>query len=126
MIKSTKLSWVVVSDIKKAKDFYVNKLGLILKEESTDYGWLELEPVDGSYRLGVAEFNPNHDAENKPGSNSILTFDVENIEKALEFYRQKGITFVGEVLEVPGHVKMIFFVDYDGNKFQLCEDLSSK
>lgn len=121
-IKSTNLSWITVSDIKKAKEFYVNKLGLILEEESEFYPWLELRAPDSSYRLGVAQ--ENKECGEKPGINAIMTFEVDNIESEIERFKKEGIVFTDYIMEVPGHVKMISFIDADRNKFQLCEILS--
>ena len=123
-IKSTNLSWIIVSDIKKAKEFYVDKLGLILEEENTIYPWLELRASDSSYRLGVAQ--ENKEFGEKAGINAIMTFDVDDILLEIDKLKNEGVVFTDSIMEVPGHVKMISFIDADGNKFQLCEMLNKK
>ena len=125
MIKSSRLAWFVVSDIKKAKEFYVEKLGLVLKDEALEYGWLEVEPEDGSYKIGIAEYNQEY-KDDLPGSGAVITFTVDDLDKSIEEYAKKGIKFIGEIQEVPGHVKMVSFLDSDMNKFQLCQYLNSE
>ena len=125
MIKSTKLSWLVVSDINEAKDFYINKLGLILKSENLEYKWLEVSLIDNSYLIGISEYNANHNDHYspKPGSGIVMTFEVENLEKTINEYKSKNIQFIGKIQEIPGHVKMITIKDNDGNIFQICQKL---
>jgi len=126
MIKSSKFSWFVVSDINKAEDFYFNKLGLILKQKMPEFNWLEVAPIDNSYLIGISAYNKNTGDHfmPKPGSGFIMTFDVENIEEAVKIYKEKNIKFLGDIQEIPGHVKMILAEDEDGNKFQICQHLN--
>ena len=121
-IKSTNLSWIVVSDIHKAKEFYLNTLGLILEEENLKYGWLEFRAKDSSYRLGIAK--ENKESNEIAGCNAIMTFNVDNIETEVERLKKEGVVFIDSIVEVPsGRIKMISFIDLDKNKFQLCQKL---
>ncbi len=40
------------------------------------------------------------------------------------FYKEKGAKLVGEIGEVPGHVKMQTFLDPDGNMMQIVQELN--
>ena len=51
------------------------------------------------------------------------TFTVPDIKKAIGEMSKKGVKLIGEMMEVPGHVKLQFFVDADGNTFQIVEEL---
>lgn len=115
------LAWVVVSDIKKAEKFFVEKLGLNLQTKDENYGWLELQGEDGAH-LGVAQKSSH--SEIAAGSNAIVTFTVSDIEKTKADFIKKGVKLVGETMEVPGHVKLQFFVDDDGNQYQIVETLN--
>lgn len=123
-IKKIELSWIVVSDINKAKKFFVDHIGLKIDTEDKEMGWLELSGHEGGAILGIAQANDFSPVS--PGQNSITTFTVENIEKAVADLTKKGVELIGDILEIPGHVKMQLFADFDGNKFQLVENLESK
>lgn len=124
-IKKVELSWITVSDIAKAKELFVDILGFEVRSYEEKYGWMELIAPEGGMALGVAQAKPNGEcAPEKPGSNAIVTCTVDDIDASIKEFTQKGVTFVGSIIEVPGHVKMITFVDHDGNKFQLVQELS--
>lgn len=116
--KGLQLVWITVSNIKNAIKFYTDVIGLKLLEFNEQYGWAELSGNDGA-RLGIAQFDPAFDF--KPGSNAIPTITVENLEEALQELTKKNARLIGDVIEVPGEVKMQTFSDSDGNTFQLCQ-----
>ncbi|MBS4168233.1 VOC family protein [Parachlamydia sp. AcF125] len=120
-IQAIKLCWVVVSDLEQAIKFYQECLGLQLKEWNKEFGWAEFEGYEGGGRLGVSQAN-----EYTPlsaGSNAVVALNVEDIEKAKEDCQKKGVTCVGDVIEVPGQVKLLTCRDQDGNWFQLAQPL---
>jgi len=122
MLKSSNMSWITVSDIKKAKQFFVEVLGFKEQNFHEDFGWAELSGHDeGGARIGLGQSNPNQ--EMKPGENAIITISVDDIEKVRAEYQSKGVNLIGEIMEVPGHVKLQLFTDQDGNKFQLVESI---
>lgn len=114
------LSWIVVKDIKGAIKYYTHVIGLDLKEYNEEYGWAELSGPNGSL-LGIAQECPENDT--KAGTNAVLTITVQDINKTIERYRKEGVQLVGEVIEIPGHVKMQTFRDKDGNTLQIVQKL---
>lgn len=118
-VKEIGLSWIVVKDIKSAVKYYTEVVGLKLMEMSEEYGWAELEGHEGGCRLGIAQENPKENV--RPGQNAIVTFTVASLEKTKAQMVKKGAKCEGEVIEVPGHVKMQTVIDADGNRFQICE-----
>lgn len=120
MIRRMDLAWISVKDIEKARAFFVDILGLKVKEENKEYGWLELAATDEGVRLGIGQCT---DVENlvQPGSNAIMTMTVDDIVIARKILEQKNVIVIGDIFEVPGMVKMLFFTDADGNKFQLVQ-----
>lgn len=118
--KATYLSWIIVSDIQKARKFFKD---LGMKELSFDeqFKWAEFQGKEGGALVGVAE-KSDHDPE-PAGGNAVITFSVDNMDKAKKELSSKGVKMLGDVLEVPGHVKMQTFADSDGNKFQIVENL---
>ncbi|MBM3887098.1 hypothetical protein FJ364_04145, partial [Candidatus Dependentiae bacterium] len=88
----------------KAKDFFTNKLGLKLSSESDNYGWFELKAETGDFLFGVGECNDFSPI--KAGHNVVLTMNVEDIVSARKELEEKGVETVGDIEEIPGHVKM--------------------
>ncbi len=122
-IKNFGLAWIVVADLKKAVEFYTKTIGLKLNEYNVDFGWAELAGHDGGAILGIAQTSEQELV--KPGQNAVVTLSVENLQKSKTDLTAKNIKWVGDVIEVPGHVKMQYFRDPDGNLFQLVEVLHS-
>ena len=114
------LSWIVVKDIEKAIKFYTEVAGLELKEFDKEFRWAELSGPHGAM-LGIAE--ESLECPVKAGSNAIVTISVNDIDKANAHFIKKGATLIGDVIEIPGHVKMQTFVDVDGNTLQMCQKL---
>ncbi|MCH9620654.1 MAG: hypothetical protein S4CHLAM20_00550 [Chlamydiia bacterium] len=110
------LGWIVVKDLEKAIEFYTNVVGLEMSQHTPEMGWAELKGKDGAI-LGLAQ--ENDQLEFKSGSNAILCINVEDIDAAVAHYKEQGATLLGDIIEVPGHVKMQTFMDKDGNQFQI-------
>lgn len=119
--KSIDVIWVVVSNLDEAVAYYTETLGFTLQEFHKEYKWAEVQGANGGTRLGLAE--ENAEMQIKAGTNAVVTYSVESIEEAKETLIEKGVTMIGDIQEVPGHVRMQTFVDKDGNMFQLVEKL---
>ncbi|WP_068467540.1 VOC family protein [Candidatus Protochlamydia phocaeensis] len=120
-VKQINLSWIVVSDLAKAKAFFTECVGLKVSQDNGEHGWLELSGHDGGALLGVAQASEN--CPIPPGYNAITTFTVDNIKESADQLARKGIALIGDVLEVPGVVKLQLFKDADGNHFQFAQNL---
>lgn len=115
------LAWIVVKNLETAIKFYTETLGLTLTTKSIEHKWAELKGPEG-FQLGIAEESAY--MENKAGSNAVMTLSVDNIEEARNVYIKKGVKLLGDIIEVPGHVKMQTFMDQDHNVMQLVQILS--
>lgn len=123
-IKGMNLNWITVTDIKKSKKFFHEILGLPIKQDTPEHNWLEVAPEKNTEcRLGIGQANPEYPDE-KPGTNAVITFTVDNLIAEKKRLESLGVKFLGDIIEIPHHVKMVTFVDYDGNRFQLVELLS--
>ena len=112
---------VPVTDVDRAKAFYVEKLGFV---EDVD-----VRPVDG---LRVVQVTPPGSAcsigfgtgapvyEGTPGSVIGLHLVVADIEKAREELLGRGVD-VDDIVDVGGGVKYAWFSDPDGNSLALQE-----
>ncbi len=120
-IQGINLAWIVVADLKEAVRFYTEVVGLKLEELNEPFGWAEFSGSQGGARLGVAQANDREQI--MPGQNAVVTLTVENLEEALQNFTRKGGKIVGEIIEIPGVVKMQMINDSDGNHFQIVEML---
>lgn len=123
-VKEIGLCWIVVKDIQAAVKYYTEVVGLQLAEFNENYGWAEFEGTEGGTRLGIAQEKPDGSNNNSPilaGQNAVMTFTVDNLDQVKALMIKKGAKCEGDVVEVPGHVKMQTIIDNDGNKFQICE-----
>ena len=119
MVKGIQLAWIVVKDLKQSLKFYTEVVGLKLHEMNEQYGWAELSGKEDGMRLGIAQKSDYEVIQ--PGQNAVVTLTVEDLEKTREMMVAKGVKMIGEVLEIPGHVKMQTIVDLDNNHFQLVQ-----
>lgn len=114
----TSLSWISVKDLKQARSLFEDTLGLKVTTDNADMGWLEFQGEQGGL-IGMAQGEGL-----EPGKNAIIAIDVSDLDAMKAYLESKGLQFHGEVIEVPNNVKMAQFSDFDGNRFNLVEDLS--
>ena len=118
------LSWIVVADLNKAIKYYTDVIGMKLNTMDEKYGWAELTGSNGGSTLGLAQKSQHSPI--KPGENAVVTLTVENIVSSKKELEKKGVKMIGDIMEVPGHVKLLLCSDSDGNKFQIVEVLHKK
>lgn len=129
MIKNMGLAWISVADIQQSKKFFTDVLGLQISSDSAEYGWLELKASGDTFLLGVGQAQDDKKegcGSVLPGHNAIVTMTVDDLIKVKAILAQKSVKMLGDIIEVPGHVKMQLFADLDGNKFQLVQMLDGK
>ena len=115
------LAWVTVASAENSKKFYTETLGLNLTCDAQEHGWMELAGEEKSFSLGVGQDNDQNPI--KVGGNAVITLSVDDIVAAKAELEGKGITFIGDIQEIPGHVKLALFQDPDGNHLQLVQNL---
>lgn len=118
--KGVFLSWIVVEDIEKAIAFYTKTLGFTLHEYHKEFKWAELSGPAGC-RIGIAEYCQENGP--KAGSNAVMTISVDDIGHAISDLKKAGARLDGDLIEIPGHVKMQTLFDIDGNMLQLVQML---
>lgn len=116
---------IPVTDIDKAKDFYINKLGLKENPKMKDTDGILLNAGDGTdlyiYQRGQSK-----------ADHTLATFKVNDIETLISELFEKGISF--EHYDLPnglktnekgiatmGSVKSAWFKDPDGNILALIQ-----
>ncbi len=102
-----------VKDFKISLDFYQNILGLELLKDSSDIekGWAE-------FQVGNVTFDLLTFDKDKAGTSSGLAFAVDDVKKALEELKAKGVKVVQDLYETPVCTGA-GIVDPDGNQIYL-------
>jgi catechol 2,3-dioxygenase-like lactoylglutathione lyase family enzyme len=108
--------WYRVSDLDRARDFYVGLLGFQeLYRDDTDR-WLRLGR--GEVELHLAEGSNVGDPEGE----AIVSLDVPDVKAEADRLRDAGAE-VGTVLEIPSTIRLLDVYDPDGNRLQLSQDV---
>ncbi len=126
MFKQVDYVMVSVSDMARSVEFYRDKLGLQLKFESKD--WTEF--LTGSTTLalhgGAAAQSHSGDYAHKvpPAGSCQIGFNVDDIDKAYEELKSKGLTFVMPPTRRDEEgIKLAVFLDPDGMAISMAESL---
>jgi predicted enzyme related to lactoylglutathione lyase len=104
---------VPVSDVDRAKDFYVEKAGFSLDHDhqvSDDMRFVQLTPPGSGCSIAIGS---GLGANMQPGSIQGLQLVVDNIETAHRELSERGVA-VGDIQHFPWG-DFVFFSDPDGN-----------
>ena len=107
---------IPVSDIDRAKDFYVNKVGFNDDHDhrvSDEIRFVQLTPPGSA--CSIALTTGAHEME--PGSIEGLQFVIDDADAARAELAERGVE-VGEVQDFPWG-RFVFFKDPDGNSLAL-------
>ncbi len=109
---------VYVTDFKKAVSWYGNVLGFQPDYLMEEMQWGELKTNVPGLTLGIQ-------VTDTPGGEGgqRLTFGVKDIEAARATVLAGGGTLDGDVMEIPGMVKLADWRDPDGNRFMFAQSL---
>jgi catechol 2,3-dioxygenase-like lactoylglutathione lyase family enzyme len=104
--------WYGVSDLERARAFYIEKLGFRELYSDAEGKWMRLAR-DGA-ELSVAE-TPDR-------TGAVLAVDVDDVKAEAERLRREGVD-LGVVVEIHGTIRLLDVFDPDGNRVQLTQDL---
>ncbi len=111
MIKSIRSAAVVVKDAKKAKKWYSEKLGFVVKSDEDH--WITMAPANAKgFELHLCETKPL-----EKGNTGIL-FVVDDVDKTYAELSKKGVKFSQKPID-QGWGKYAMMKDLDGNIFWL-------
>lgn len=113
-----------VHDQEQAKDFWIKKLGFVLKFEQPmgpNMSWIEVGPSADEFTTLVL-YSKQAMEQQKPEkvAHPSILFSTTDIEAAYEKMKQNGVK-VEEMLRMPFGT-MFTFYDQDGNEYILRED----
>jgi catechol 2,3-dioxygenase-like lactoylglutathione lyase family enzyme len=107
---------VVVSNRKKALDWYRDVLGLPVAYIAPDIGhWIEVGPSRPLTRIHLCETSEEEGA----GGPSGITLLTDDIQREYEELRRKGVRFLSPPEKMDWGEWLAVFVDPDGNEVDL-------
>jgi predicted enzyme related to lactoylglutathione lyase len=111
MIKVRSLAFVgiPVTDLKRARGFYENVLGLNVADEMMGGQWVEYDL--GNNTLAIANVGPQW-APSDQGTGAAL--EVDDFEEAMKWLKDQQVPFAVEAFESPC-CRMAIIQDPDGN-----------
>jgi predicted enzyme related to lactoylglutathione lyase len=111
MIKVRSLAFVgiPVTDVKRARGFYENVLGLNVADEMMGGQWVEYDL--GNNTLAIANVGPQW-APSDQGTGAAL--EVDDFEEAMKWLKDQQVPFAVEAFESPC-CRMAIIQDPDGN-----------
>jgi len=107
---------VPVSDVDRARDFYVEKVGFVLDHDhvvSDELRFVQLTPPGSGCSIAIG----TGVVDGEPGSVAGLQLVVEDVEAARAELLERGLE-VGEVEHFPWG-SFVFFADPDGNRWSV-------
>ncbi|WP_106498290.1 VOC family protein [Lentibacillus sp. Marseille-P4043] len=115
---------VYVEDQEQAKEFWLNKLGFVLKLEQPmgpNASWIEVGPSDDEFTTLVL-YSKSAMEQHEPSkvAHPTMLFSTTDIESAYEKMKQNEVK-VDEMSKMPFGT-MFKFYDQDGNEYLLRED----
>jgi len=110
------MAWYTVGDLDKAKAFYGDVLGL--KKIFEMQGWAEYSHAEGQAAIGL---NAMPGTSGDGGATVVL--GVESLDDTRKKLAARGVSFVGDIMEIPGVVRIGTFHDPFGNRLQLAQNL---
>lgn len=113
MITKIEFTGTPVSDIKRARAFYENTLGLNPTREALGGKLVEYHLGTGIFTIAClgAEWKPSADG-------TFVAFEVDNLEAEVERLRHKGVTLITDIIEIPTS-RFVLILDPDGNKIMM-------
>lgn len=115
---------VYVEDQEQAKEFWLHKLGFVLKFEQQmgpNMKWIEVGPSDEEFTTLIL-YSKAAMQQQKPSkvAHPSVLFSTTDIEAAYEKIKENGVK-VDDMLRMP-YGTMFTFYDQDGNDYMLRED----
>lgn len=115
MFKKIYALCILVEDLDKSLTFYQDTLGLSVN--STDDGYVDFKLGDTLYALfqkdkAVSMFDSQH---MNNGGGCVIAFPVENVAKACEELKQKGVAVFEGPKTMPWGQTVAYFKDPDNN-----------
>ena len=106
-----------VSNLDRSIGWYQDVLGFKLLYKHDDMAWCELSTGVDKVNIGLSE---RRETGGKGGA--TLTFGVTGLEAAKAALDAKGVRQDGDIMEIPGLVRLLTFFDPDDNALMFYEE----
>lgn len=107
-----------VSDLRGAVAWYTKKLGLEKVFAAPEAGWAEVTSPTKKVTFGL------NASGKRPDGGMTPVLGVKDIDKAVAALKRRKVAIEGEIMVVPGMVKLATFRDQDGNRLMLAQSLT--
>ncbi len=134
MIKAIDHIGIMTNDLKKSVKFYTDVLGFSIatKMEMAEAGLSVVFVEKAGSKIELMEYRGKNvpkrskGIEIETGGHSIpindhISFSVDNIEGTVTEFKEKGVIFSAEPMELEGGLKLASFKDPDGVLIELIE-----
>ncbi len=134
MIKAIDHIGIMTSDLQKSAKFYTDVLGfsIAVKMEMAEVGLSVVFVEKAGSKIELMEYRGKNAPKRSKGVeiaiggrsipiNDHITFSVDNIEDTVTEFKEKGVVFNSEPMELEGGVKLASFKDPDGMLIELIE-----
>lgn len=105
-----------VKDLAAAKKWYGEVLNCAVFYELPEKGWCEVSTPTANALIGLSQVEAGKTPAGSGGA--TFSFGVKNIETSRDWLAAHAVK-VGELIEIPNVVKLLYFADPDGNKLML-------
>jgi len=109
-IKKIAFVGIPVTDMKRAREFYEDVLGLRIADQMMGGQWIEYAVGDNT--LAIANVGEQWTPSNE---GTAAAFEVENFDEAIKHLKDRQVPFAAEPFETPC-CHMTVVQDPDGNK----------
>ncbi len=119
-----KFCWCTISvkDLEESLKFYQEVVGLKVARRFEAGPGIEIAFLDAGETEIELIYNENK-AQVNIGLDISLGFEVESVDKMMEFVKEKGIAIHSGPIQPNQHVKFFFVQDPNGLKIQFVENL---
>jgi len=107
-----------VKDLAKAQRWYAEVLGFEVVYELAEQGWCELATPSEDAKLGLSQ-NP----ATRGSCEGVVSCGVQDMAAAKAQLVQHAVALEGDVVEIPGVVKLLYFRDPDANQLMFFQAL---
>ena len=107
------------SDVKRAREFYIDLLGFpVIEEYPTMFAFRA-----GSVRFTVVGGGTALPAEPEDNPPSTVMFRTTDIEATVSELRSKGVNLLGDIEDAPGFMRHVALLDPDNNVLYIAQYL---
>ncbi|MEQ9619915.1 MAG: VOC family protein [Deltaproteobacteria bacterium] len=116
---------IVVSDMDVAVEFYTGVLGLrLIRDGRTEGG--EKKTFIGTKSKVILAMTEDKNRKASDGGSAggvnHIAFGVDDVEKAGNILKERGVNFIEEKIGEDGKVQAYHFLDPDGLELEICGD----